>query len=260
MARPCAPSFLVSHRQNNNVVKEVGTPPVQSNLNTPQFALSTAVWDRVSKTQSPKDCCWNLLQKTALHLPLLISPGLSISIFCGNEGPIFQQQHPKLRHRAQELCESRGGLPWFPIRNCPYCLCGRKAKLKNRAQELCESRGGRPRLPVRNSPYGLTGRKATLEHSVRALEQCEGRGGRPGLPVSNSLHGLYAREATYVEFKLACTRTRELCEGRGGRPGLPVPNSPYGLCGRKQHRNEAKRPVSHKADQSLTSEGSTTVT
>ena len=50
------PSFLVSHRQNNNVVTEVGTPPVQSNLCTPQFALSTAVWDRVSKTQSPKDC------------------------------------------------------------------------------------------------------------------------------------------------------------------------------------------------------------
>ena len=34
-------------------------------------------------------------------------------------------------------------------------LCGRKAKLKNRAQELCESRGGRPGLPVLNSPYAL---------------------------------------------------------------------------------------------------------
>ena len=30
------------------------------------------------------------------------------------------------------------------------------------AQELCESRGGLPGLPVPNSPYGLCGRKATL--------------------------------------------------------------------------------------------------
>ena len=31
-----------------------------------------------------------------------------------------------------------------------------------RAQELCESRGGRPGFPVPDSPYGLCGRKATL--------------------------------------------------------------------------------------------------
>ena len=92
---------------------------------------------------------------TALHLPLLIYPGLSIAILCGNEGPLFHQQHPKLRDRALELCESRGGRPGLPIRNIHYGLCGRKATLTNRTQELCESRGGRPRLPVRNSPYGL---------------------------------------------------------------------------------------------------------
>ena len=32
----------------------------------------------------------------------------------------------------------------------------------HRAQKLCERRGGRPGLPVPNSPYGLCGRKATL--------------------------------------------------------------------------------------------------
>ena len=31
-----------------------------------------------------------------------------------------------------------------------------------RVQELCESGGGRPGFPVPNSPYGLCGRKATL--------------------------------------------------------------------------------------------------
>ena len=44
--------------------------------------------------------------------------------------------------------------------------CGREAALNesysHRAQKLCESRGGRPGLPVPNSPYGLCGRKATL--------------------------------------------------------------------------------------------------
>ena len=34
-------------------LKEVGTPRVQSTLCTPQLALSTAVRNRVSKTESP---------------------------------------------------------------------------------------------------------------------------------------------------------------------------------------------------------------
>ena len=33
----------------------------------------------------------------------------------------------------------------------------------HRAEELCERRGGRPGLPVPNKPYGLCGRKATFE-------------------------------------------------------------------------------------------------
>ena len=33
----------------------------------------------------------------------------------------------------------------------------RKEKVKRRAQELSESRGGRPGLPVPNSPYCLNG-------------------------------------------------------------------------------------------------------
>ena len=31
--------------------------------------------------------------------------------------------------RAQELCESRGGRPRFPIPSSPYSLCGLKVKL-----------------------------------------------------------------------------------------------------------------------------------
>ena len=65
--------------------------------------------------------------------------------------------------RAQELCESRGGRPGFPVPISHHGLCGRKATLKNRAHELCESRGCRPGLPVPKSPYGLCGRKATFE-------------------------------------------------------------------------------------------------
>ena len=40
----------------------------------------------------------------------------------------------------------------------------------HRAQKLCESRGGRPWLPVANSPYGerLCGRKATFEEVLQA--------------------------------------------------------------------------------------------
>ena len=48
----------------------------------------------------------------------------------------------------------------------PNGFCGRKETLKQnplfRAQEMCESRGGRPGFPVPNSPYGLCGRTATL--------------------------------------------------------------------------------------------------
>ena len=36
----------------------------------------------------------------------------------------------------------------------------------HRAQGLCESRGGRPGLPVPNSPYGLCGRKATFNEQL----------------------------------------------------------------------------------------------
>ena len=97
-----------------------------------------------------------------------------------------------------QLSESRG----FPVSNCLYCLCGRKATLKNRAQELCESRGGRPGFPVPNSPYSIVcGRKATLKN--RAQELCESRGGRPGFPVPNSPYGL---RATVSERDLSCRR------------------------------------------------------
>ena len=66
---------------------------------------------------------------------------------------------------AQDLCESGGGRPGFPVPNSLYGLCGRKATLnlnELRGQELCESGGGRPGTPVPKSPYGLCRRKATL--------------------------------------------------------------------------------------------------
>ena len=47
----------------------------------------------------------------------------------------------------------------------------------HKAQELCESRGGRPGLPVPDSPYGLCGRKATLNLKGRdipkRLDRCK---------------------------------------------------------------------------------------
>ena len=39
------------------------------------------------------------------------------------------------RERTQELCESRGGRPWFPFPNSPYSLCGRKATLRERQRQ-----------------------------------------------------------------------------------------------------------------------------
>ena len=44
----------------------------------------------------------------------------------------------------------------------------------SKAQELCESGGGRPGFPVPNSPCGLCGRKATLNlnRGVSELRSC----------------------------------------------------------------------------------------
>ena len=39
-----------------------------------------------------------------------------------------------------------------------------------RAQELCESPGGRPGFPILSSLYGLCGRKATLKKSCVKVE------------------------------------------------------------------------------------------
>ena len=54
---------------------------------------------------------------------------------------------PSDNFRAQELCESPGGLSGLPVPNSPYGLCGRKATLNSNSdffpsnQELCESPG-----------------------------------------------------------------------------------------------------------------------
>ena len=62
----------------NNNVKEVGTPPVQSNLCTRPVAVSTAVWNKITKTVSGKATAEEQLicktirpaMKAQLHLPL----------------------------------------------------------------------------------------------------------------------------------------------------------------------------------------------
>ena len=78
------------------------------------------------------------------------------------------KQHLKKHHRAQELCESRGGRPELPSSIVLMAsVDGRSSvdvkqhltKKHHRTQELCESRGGRQELPVLNSPYGLYGRR-----------------------------------------------------------------------------------------------------
>ena len=53
-SQPVKTKETVSHRQNNTV-KEVGTPPVPSNLCTPLIAVSTAV--RNTDTKCPKRNC-----------------------------------------------------------------------------------------------------------------------------------------------------------------------------------------------------------
>ena len=56
--RPVKTEETVSHRQNSNV-KDVGTPPVRSNLCTSVFAVSTAVRNKVTKTVSEKQLLRN---------------------------------------------------------------------------------------------------------------------------------------------------------------------------------------------------------
>ena len=51
--RPAKTEETVSHRQNNNV-KEVGTPPVRSNLCTLLTDVLTIVRNKVTKTMSEK--------------------------------------------------------------------------------------------------------------------------------------------------------------------------------------------------------------
>ena len=53
-SQPVKTKETVSHRQNNTI-KEVGTPPVPSNLCTPLIAVSTAV--RNTDAKCPKRNC-----------------------------------------------------------------------------------------------------------------------------------------------------------------------------------------------------------
>ena len=72
-------------------------------------------------------------------------------------------------HRAQELCESRGGLPGLPFLNSPYGFCGRKATFTEEVTVSQQSSGyvWKSRWPSwAPLPYGLCGRKATFAEAV----------------------------------------------------------------------------------------------
>ena len=56
--RPAKTEETVSHRQNSSV-KEVGTPPVRSNLCTLLTAVLTTVRNKVTKTMSEKQLLRN---------------------------------------------------------------------------------------------------------------------------------------------------------------------------------------------------------
>ena len=60
---------------------------------------------------------------------------------------------------------------WQMCRDEEYSVSG----ITNRAQELCESRGGHRWLPVRNSLYGLCGHKATLSSAEPILAEFGGK-------------------------------------------------------------------------------------
>ena len=75
--RPAKIEETVSHRQNINV-KEVGTPPVRSNLCTPLIAVLTTVQIKVTETVREATVEAQLCSKTnhpdmraQLHLPAL---------------------------------------------------------------------------------------------------------------------------------------------------------------------------------------------
>ena len=53
-SQPVKTEETVSHHQNNKNIKEVGTPPVQSNLCTSLIAVSRAVQSKDTKTASEK--------------------------------------------------------------------------------------------------------------------------------------------------------------------------------------------------------------
>ena len=75
--RPAKAEETVSHRPNKNV-KEVGTPPVPSNLCTSLIAVSSDVRSKVTKTVSKEQLLRNKfaarqtsLLRSQLHLPAL---------------------------------------------------------------------------------------------------------------------------------------------------------------------------------------------
>ena len=74
--RPVQTEETVSCRQNTNV-KEVGTPPVRSNLFTSLTAVSTAVRSRVTKTMSVEQLSRNNGNKRLSSFPSPAPPPCS---------------------------------------------------------------------------------------------------------------------------------------------------------------------------------------
>ena len=67
------------------------------------------------------------------------------------------------RELDQQMCECRGGRPWFPVPKCTCGLYGRKATLNTKC---LRAQGSTSLFSI---PYGLCGRKATLKKNSSVL-------------------------------------------------------------------------------------------
>ena len=72
---------------------------------------------------------WNGYRNKSQHRKSTLERKILPPLQQGFEPATFQSRVRRSSHRAQVLCESRGGRPGLPVPNKPYGLCGRKATL-----------------------------------------------------------------------------------------------------------------------------------
>ena len=76
---------------------------------------------------------------------------------------LCSRDRSELRSRVKVVVVAQGS-PSLTVRtvsvDAKHAALNLNSEQGHRAQEMCEGRGGRPGLPVPNSPYGLCGRKA----------------------------------------------------------------------------------------------------